>query len=178
MVFQTLTLKPNTYYQMAMDCASESADQALIMDLYSRTGSYDSDGQQLTVELEDISRDFRGAFRIINTGSDLPATVQIRLFSFSRAPIRVRNFRLMELSRYLPPVLNGKTSDAATTGTLVGHVMQRQVTSPHSEPSDASLQSSEEAVPRSPDEDRPILRYPTLALKPSTTYFSRHKVCA
>jgi len=53
---------------------------------------------------------YRTFYRIINTGSNIPPQVELRVFTFSKEPIAVRNTEVKELNNLAPPYIANRNS--------------------------------------------------------------------
>jgi len=108
MLRQQLSLRHNTVYVLSLEARSveEKATAMLSYDLYSP--NYDSHDQELDVEARELKQAYRTFYRIINTGNNIPPQVELRVFTFSRKPIAVRNIEVKELDNFAPPYIAGQ----------------------------------------------------------------------
>lgn len=108
MLRQTVSLRPNTYYLLSLEARSTGRQPTapLAFDLYAP--SYDFPEQELDVDAKEIGDEYRTFSRVINTGDNLPPTVDLRVFTFSKEPIIVRRIEVKELRNFAPPYIAGE----------------------------------------------------------------------
>ncbi len=106
MLHQRLSLRPNTFYLLSLEARSAGKEltAALSFDLYGGP-NYDFPEQELDVNAHEVKQVYRTFYRIINTGGHIPPQVELRVFTFSKEPIVVRNVEVKELSNFAPPYI-------------------------------------------------------------------------
>ena len=95
-VFTQARLKKNTAYKFRVTAYSKNADDALRIDLSAE--NYDSNDQEFEIKSYMLEKSPQVFEHIIETGNKIPDIVLVRIFTFSKKPIVVKNFSLEELT--------------------------------------------------------------------------------
>jgi hypothetical protein len=96
MAFVPSKLKKNTAYRFHIKASSKNADNALRIDLSAQ--NYDDIAQELEIKSYMLEKEPQVFEHVIETGNNIPETVLIRIFTFSKNPINVKDFSLEKLS--------------------------------------------------------------------------------
>lgn len=114
-IYQSLGLLPNTNYLLSLEARSQGEEQGrtkgLHFDLYGGPG-YDSLEQELYVDAKELSQAYGTYYKIIDTGDNIPDRVELRIFSFSKEAIQVRNIEIKEVNGSPPPQMVNWNPDA------------------------------------------------------------------
>lgn len=106
MLHQRLSLTPNTYYLLTLKTRApgEKPNSTLAFDLYGGP-SYDFPEQEVDVAPEKLTGSWRTFYKVINTGGDIPPEVEVRVFTFSKEPIEVKDIEVHKIENYAPLIL-------------------------------------------------------------------------
>ena len=95
-------LEENTYYRISFDARSSAPEDAeLTVDFYTAP-SYDDPDRDKTYISDDIKDVFRNYVLVFNSGINSPEVTYLRLFTYSQAPVEIKNIRLEKLGSVFP----------------------------------------------------------------------------
>ncbi|MEM3390284.1 MAG: hypothetical protein QW491_12895 [Thermoproteota archaeon] len=106
MIYQPISVKANTWYLICLRAKvlGGVSSSVLSVDFYGY--NYDFAEQQLDIDSSEIKSEYKSFFGIINTGNDVPPDVTLRIFTFSKSPVLVKDIELREFDHLSPPVMS------------------------------------------------------------------------
>ena len=124
-IYQRLGLLPNTNYLLSLEARSQREEHVgtvgLHFDLYGGPG-YDGLEQELYVDAKELSQAYGSFYKMIDTGNHIPDHVELRIFSFSKEVIQVRNIEIKEVNGSPPPQMVNWNPDARKDDPLYREV--------------------------------------------------------
>jgi len=96
MAFVHAKLKKNTAYRFHIKAAAKNAGNGLRIDLSAQ--NYDDIAQEFEIKPYMLEKEQQVFEHVIETGNNIPENVLIRIFTFSKNPIKVKDFSLEELA--------------------------------------------------------------------------------
>lgn len=105
MLHQRLTFTPNTHYLLIIKARAPGSTPTSVLSFDLCGPNYDFPGQELDVMPEEMNGTWRTFYKVINTGSNIPPQVELRVFTFSREPIEVRDIEVKEIQNFTPPFM-------------------------------------------------------------------------
>lgn len=106
MLHQRLSLKANTFYFLMLKARSPGRGPTISALFFDLNGpNYNFSQQELEVMPEEIDGSWRTFYKVINTADNIPAQVELRVFTLSREPIEVGDIEVREIQNYTPPLI-------------------------------------------------------------------------
>jgi hypothetical protein len=104
MLRQPLCLRPNTTYILLLRARALGQPTAVLS--YDLTApNYGYPEQYMAVYQHQLTHSFKNYFKVINTGPGLPNQVSLRVFTYSKTPLVIRDAQIKEVTSNFPPFL-------------------------------------------------------------------------
>lgn len=105
MIHQRLSFTPDTHYLVVLKARAPGRTPTSMLSFDLCGPNYDFPEQELDVAPEEINGSWRTFYKVINTGNNIPPQVELRVFTFSREPIEVRDIEVREIQNFTPPFM-------------------------------------------------------------------------